>query len=202
MSSVEEITIETSESTSAGFYEDALGLGSRVRTRHAEGPASGFRGFLLGLVLRQPGDVDEITRIAVTSGATSVKPAAKSLWGYGGVIQAPDGTIVTLASSSKKDSAPASAEVQEIVLQLGVADVAASRRFYADHGFSVGKSYGRKYVEFDTRPISFTLNRRGDLAKTAGVSADGSGVHRLLIQGDGESFTDPDGYVWERRETA
>ena len=78
----------------------------------------------------------------------------------------------------------------------------ASRRFYADHGFSVGKSYGRKYVEFDTRPISFTLNRRGDLAKTAGVAADGSGAHRLLIHGDGESFTDPDGYVWERRETA
>ena len=152
MSSVEAITIETSESTSAGFYEDALGLGSRVRTRHAEGPASGFRGFLLGLVLRQPADVDEIIRIAVTSGATSVKPAAKSLWGYGGVIQAPDGTIVTLASSSKKDSAPASAEVQEIGLQLGVADVppaggstrtTASRWARATEGSTLSSTPGR-----------------------------------------------------------
>lgn len=38
------------------------------------------------------------------AGATALKPAAKSLWGYGGVVQAPDGTIWTVASSSKKDT--------------------------------------------------------------------------------------------------
>ena len=30
-------------------------------------------------------------RAAVDAGATVLKPAAKSLWGYGGVVQAPDG---------------------------------------------------------------------------------------------------------------
>ncbi|MFJ6531226.1 glyoxalase [Microbacterium sp. NPDC091662] len=196
MASLESITVETPEPTAADFYGAALGLGTQVRVRRSEEPSGGFRGFLLGLVLRQPADVDEIIRGAVLAGATSVKPAARSLWGYGGVLAAPDGTIVTVASSSKKDSVAVSTDVEEVVLQLGVADVAASKRFYAERGFAVGKSYGRRYVEFDTRPISFTLNRRADLAKTAGVPADGSGSHRLLIGGDGDPFTDPDGYAW------
>src|SRR5690606_15256237 len=34
------------------------------------------------------------------------------------------------------------------VLLLGVADVASGKRFYADRGLAVAKSYGRKYVEF------------------------------------------------------
>jgi hypothetical protein len=41
----------------------------------------------------------------------------------------------------------------EIVLLLGVADVAASKRFYVDHGLAVAKSFGRKYVQFDTHQL-------------------------------------------------
>lgn len=131
------------------------------------------------------------------AGATALKPAAKSLWGYGGVVQAPDGTIWTVASSSKKDTGPATRHIDEMVLQLGVADVAASKRFYADRGFAVGRSFGRRYVEFDTSPVRLSLHKRRALAKVAGVAPDGTGSHRLAVAGDAGSFTDPDGFAWE-----
>jgi hypothetical protein len=35
------------------------------------------------------------------------------------------------------------------------------------------------------------------LAKDAGVSPDGSGLHRLVIGSDAGPFTDPDGFAWE-----
>jgi hypothetical protein len=126
-----------------------------------------------------------------------LKPAAKSLWGYGGVVQAPDGTIVTVASSSKKDTGPATREIDELVLQLGVADVAASKRFYADRGFDVAKSYGRRYVQFDSGPVTLALYKRRGLAKVSGVSPDGSGSHRIAVGSDAGPFTDPDGFGWE-----
>jgi hypothetical protein len=43
---------------------------------------------------------------------------------------------------------PGHRQIGEIVLQLGVADVAASKRFYVDRGLTVTKSYGRRYAEF------------------------------------------------------
>jgi hypothetical protein len=118
--------------------------------------------------------------------------------GYGGVVQAPDGTIWTLASSTKKDTGPATRQVDDIVLQLGVAEVAASKRFYVDRGFAVTKSYGRRYVEFATpsSPIKLSLYRRRALAKVAGVAPEGTGSHRLLTGSDAGPFTDPDGFVW------
>jgi len=72
------------------------------------------------------------------------------------------------------------------VLLLGVADVAASKRFYIDRGLAVAKSFGRMYVEFATpsSPVKLALYRRRALAKDAGVSPDGSGSHRLVIGGD------------------
>jgi hypothetical protein len=126
-----------------------------------------------------------------------LKPAAKSLWGYGGVVQAPDGTIVTVASSSKKDTGPAAREIDELVLQLGVADVAATKRFYVDRGFDVAKSYGRRYVQFDSGPVTLALYKRRGLAKVSGVSPDGSGSHRIAVGSDAGPFTDPDGFGWE-----
>jgi catechol 2,3-dioxygenase-like lactoylglutathione lyase family enzyme len=112
-------------------------------------------------------------------------------------VQAPDGTIWTVASSSKKDTGPDTRRIDEIVLQLGVADVAASKRFYADRGLTVARSFARRYVEFDTGPVKLTLNKRRALAKVAGVPDDGTGSHRLVIGGDDGPFTDPDGFVWE-----
>ncbi|GIH18862.1 hypothetical protein [Rugosimonospora africana] len=121
----------------------------------------------------------------------------KSLWGYGGGVQAPDGTIVTVASSSKKDTGPATGQIDAFVLQLGVVDVPTSKRFYTDRGLTVARSFGGRYVEFDTGPVKLTLNKRGALAKAAGVSPDGTGSHRFVIGSDAGPLTDPDGFVWE-----
>lgn len=192
------VTIEVADTTAADrFYAAAFGIGNRVRLRAAEAPTTGFRGFTLSLIVSQPATVNSLVDSAIDAGATSLKPAAKSLWGYGGVVQAPDGTIWTVASSSKKDTGPATRQIDDFVLQLGVADVAASKRFYVERGFAVAKSYGRKYVEFDTGPVKLTLNKRDSLAKVTGVATGGTGSHRLLIGSDAGPFTDPDGFVWE-----
>ena len=83
-------------------------------------------------MVSQPATVDGLVDAALDAGATVLKPAAKSLWGYGGVVQAPDGTIWKIATSAKKDTGPATRQIDEIVLLLGVADVAASKQFYVD----------------------------------------------------------------------
>ena len=84
-------------------------------------------------------------------------------------------------------------------LLLGTADVAASKRFYLDRGMSVAKSFGRKYVEFDTPSSHFKLSLYGRraLARDAGVPPDGTESDRIVIGGDAGSFTDPDGFSWE-----
>ena len=149
--------------------------------------------------MAQPATVDGLIGAALDAGATPLKPARKSFWGYGGVVQAPDGTIWKVATSSKKDTGPATREIDEIVLLLGAADVAASKRFYVDRGLAVAKSFGSKYVQFDTpsSPVKLALYGRRALAKDAGVSPDGTGSHRIVIGGDGGPFTDPDGFAWE-----
>ena len=80
---------------------------------------------------------------------------------------------------------------------MGVADVAASKRFYVDRGLPVAKSFGRKYVEFATAKVKLALYGRRALAKDAGVSPEGTGSHRIVIGSDAGAFTDPDGFVWE-----
>ncbi len=77
--------------------------------------------------------------------------------------------------------------------------MAASKRFYLDRGLTVGKSFVRTYVEFDTpaSQIKLALYKRRALAKDAGVSPDGNGSHRILIRSEAEPFTDPDGFAWE-----
>ena len=199
MAAIESVIIEVVPTTQVAeaFYTDVFNMGGRVQVRSSEAPSAGFRGFTMSLVVSQPATVNGLMDNARDAGATVVKPAAKSLWGYGGVLQAPDGTIWTVASSSKKDSGPANLQIDAMVLQLGVADVAASKQFYLDRGLTLAKSFGSRYVEFDTGPIKLTLNKRSALAKTAGVSPDGTGSHHLLISGDAGTFIDPDGFVWE-----
>ncbi|WP_329329166.1 glyoxalase [Streptomyces luteogriseus] len=199
MTSIASVTLEVADPAAADrFYSAAFGLGDRLRLRASEEPTSGFRGFTLSLVVSQPADVDALLDAAVQAGATTLKPAAKSLWGYGGVVQAPDGTIWQLASSSKKNTGPATRQVDEFVLLLGVEDVKASKQFYVEHGLAVGKSFGGKYVEFatGTGPVKLALYKRRGLAKVAGVSPDGTGSHRLIIGSDTGPFTDPDGFAW------
>lgn len=180
------------------FYAQAFDLGDRLRFRAAEAESSGFRGFTLSLVVSQPANVHALVDAAVDGGATVIKPVSKSLWGVGGTVQAPDGTIWKVATSAKKDTAPPSRAVDEIILLLGADDVIASKNFYADRGIPVGKSFGRSYVQFDTgaSPIGLGLYRHASLAKDAGVPAEGAGSHRITINGVLGAAADPDGFVW------
>ncbi|HEX2895540.1 MAG TPA: glyoxalase [Marmoricola sp.] len=194
------LVLEVDDPTAADrFYATAFGLGAPLRLRASEAPTSGFRGFTLSLLVSQPADVHLLLDAAVAAGATTLKPAAKSLWGHGGVVQAPDGTIWKVATSARRDRGPATGRVDSLVLLLGVADVAASKRFYVDQGLAVGKSFGSRYVEFDTpsSPLKLALYKHRALAKDAGVPADGSGSHRLVIGSDLAPFSDPDGFAWE-----
>jgi uncharacterized glyoxalase superfamily protein PhnB len=200
MTSIESVTIDVADASAAtDFYSTAFGLGPLLRVRAAQAPTTGFRGFTLSLTVAQPANVTGFVDAALAAGATSLKPVAKSFWGYGGVVQAPDGTIWKIATSNKKDSGPATRDFDQMVLLLGAADVAASKRFYVDHGLQVSKSFGSKYVEFasPSSPVTFALYGRRALAKDAGVPVEGTGSHRLTIDSDAGPFTDPDGFAWE-----
>lgn len=67
-----------------------------------------------------------------------------------GVVQSPDGMIWKVATSAKKDTGPATREIDSVVLLLGCTDVAVSKKFYVGHGLAVARSFGRKYVELAT----------------------------------------------------
>jgi predicted lactoylglutathione lyase len=202
MTTIESVTLEVPDPAAAeAFYTAAFGEGAHVGVRAGEEPTTGFRGFTMSLVVSQPSTVDSLIGAALEGGATPLKPVAKSFWGYGGVVQAPDGAIWKVATSSKKDTGPAARQIDDVVLLLGVADVKASKRFYVDRGLEVKRSFGGKYVEFEgsASGIKLALYGRRALAKDAGVPEDGTGSHRMVIVGDAEPVTDPDGFVWERR---
>ena len=198
--SVSSVILEVPDLASAGaFYSAAFSLDGKLGLRASAAPTAGFRAFTLSLIVSQPANVDGLVAAAIEAGATALKPVRKTFWGYGGVLRAPDGAIWKVATSSKKDTEPATRQVDDVVLLLGVTDVAASKRFYVEHGLSVAKSFGRKYVEFATpgTGIKLALYARRALAKDAGVSAEGSGAHRIVIASDAGHFTDPDGFTWE-----
>src|SRR5690606_17186185 len=126
-----------------------------------------------------------------------LKPPAKSLWGYGGIVQAPDGTIWQIVTSNKKNTGPATRTIDNVVLLLGVQDVKASKQFYTEQGLKAAKSFGGKYAEFapqDTDAVSLALYKRRGLAKLAGVSEEGTGSHRITLHGHAGDFTDPDAF--------
>jgi predicted lactoylglutathione lyase len=120
---------------------------------------------------------------ALNGGATPLKPAKKGFWGYGGVVQAPDGAIWKVTTSSKKDTGPATRQIDDIVRLLGVEDAKTGKQFYVDRGLAVTKSFGRKYVEFVAPGSQVTLALLGR--------------HRIVIGSDAGSFTAPDGFAWE-----
>jgi uncharacterized glyoxalase superfamily protein PhnB len=199
MANIDSVTLEVTDlSTARSFYDAAFDLGDSLHLRATDAPTTGFRGYTLSLIASQPANVNALFDAAVDAGATPIKPVTKSMWGHGGVVQAPDGAIWKLATSAKKDSAPASRQVDEIVLLLGAADVSASKRFYVEHGLTVGKSFG-SYVDFKmgSGSIGLGLYKHRALAKDAGVPPEGSGSHRLAVGSDLGAFTDPDGFAWE-----
>jgi catechol 2,3-dioxygenase-like lactoylglutathione lyase family enzyme len=194
------VTLEVPDPVAAdAFYRAAFGLGTQLRLRVSQAPTTGFRGFTLSLVVSQPSTVDALIGAALDAGATTIKPAKKGLWGYGGVVRAPDGTIWKIATSAKKDTGPATRQIDDIVLLLGVADVAATKQFYVERGLTVARGFGSKYVEFaaPASHIKMALYKRRALAKDAGVSPEGTGSHRIAITSDAGPFTDPDGFTWE-----
>src|SRR5690349_19264548 len=98
MTSIETITLEVADATAASsFYHDAFGLDGEVQVRTSDAPSNGFRGFTLSLTVSQPGNVHALVDAALAAGATALKPVAKSMWGVGGVVQAPDGAIWKVA---------------------------------------------------------------------------------------------------------
>jgi predicted lactoylglutathione lyase len=198
MASIDSITLEVADAAAARrFYTTAFGLGPELQLKESQPPSSGFRAYTLSLTVSQPANVVALIDAALAAGATSLKPAAKSFWGFGGVVQAPDGAIWKVATSNKKDKGPATREIDKLVLLLGCEDVKASKRFYVERGLAVGKSFGGKYVEFDVPgPVGLGLYGRKALAKDAGVDPEGSGSHRLVV-GGAARFTDPDGFTWE-----
>jgi predicted lactoylglutathione lyase len=200
MPSIDHITLDVPDTAAAEvFYKSAFELGDTIRVRDSREPSEGFRGFTLSLVVSQPADVDALIEAALEAGATSLKAAEKSLWGYSGVVQAPDGAIWKVATSTKKSTGPATKNVDQVVLLLGVADVKQTKAFYVERGLAVEKSFGSKYVQFDLSgsAVGLGLYKRAALAKDAGVPVAGDGSHRISIGGGSGVFTDLDGFVWE-----
>lgn len=191
------VTLGVPDPSVTQSFLTTLGVDGRVRAEESIDPTAGFRGYTLSLVVSQPSGVDALISSALAGGATELKPVKKTFWGYGGVVQAPDGSIWKVASSSKKNSAPPTREIEQIVLLLGAQDVAATKKFYVDRGLPVGKSFGSKYVEFTgTDGVKLALYGRKALAKDAGVPPEGDGSHRLVVTSSLGSFTDPDGFAW------
>lgn len=199
--SLASVTLEVADPAAAHRFYTAFGVDAYVRLRASETPTTGFRGFTLGITVSGPATVDGFFAAAVAAGATVLKPTAKSLWGYSGVVQAPDGTIWKIATGAKKDTGPDTREIDEIVLLLGVEAVKATRQFYVERGLTVAKSFGGKYTEFaagTSTPVKLALYKRRALAKDLGVPVDGTGSHRLVLGATtADAFTDPDGFTWE-----
>lgn len=198
MNRIDSITIDVPDLSAAESFHHALPLGDRVRLRHSDAASTGFLGFTLSLIVAQPGNAQLLFDDAVAAGGTVRKPAAKSLWGFGGTVEAPGGVLWNIATSAKKDTGPATREVEQIVLLLGASDVRASRAFYTEHGFEVRKGFGG-YVDFRTPEgsIGLGLYRRAALAKSAGVAAEGTGEPCITVHGSLGAAVDPDGFVWE-----
>ena len=150
--------------------------------------------------MSQPATVDSFIGAALDAGATSLKPAAKSLWGYGGVVQAPDGTIWKVATSAKKDTGPATRQIDEIVLLLGVADVAASKRFYVEPGPGRGEELRpqvRRVRRRGRAPSSWRCTGAVPSPRTPASPPTAPDRTGIVIGSDAGPFTDPDGFAWE-----
>lgn len=93
MTAIESIVLESPDPQAAEEFCTAFGADVPMRIRASQEPTSGFRGFSISLSVSQPSDVDALFADALDAGAESLKPPRKSLWGYGAVFRAPDGSV-------------------------------------------------------------------------------------------------------------
>lgn len=114
MAALKSVILEVPDPAAAEEFYAEFGVGARVGVRASEEPTTGFRAFTLPVVVSQPSTVDSLIGSALDAGAMVLKPAKKSFWGYGGVVQAPDGAIWKVAMSSKKDTGPATREIDDV----------------------------------------------------------------------------------------
>jgi predicted enzyme related to lactoylglutathione lyase len=198
MHKIDSLTLDVTDPAAAeSFYEQAFGLGSKVRAGAAQTRSNGFRGFSISLIVGQPSSVDALYERAVGAGAARVKPATKGMWGYGAVVQDTDGVVWKLATSSKKEKGLPTGQIDDVVLLLGASDLGASKKFYVGHGLKVKRSFPGRYAEFDSGAVKLALYPgRAGVAKEAGVSPDGDGPHGITVNSDAGAFSDPDGFVW------
>jgi uncharacterized glyoxalase superfamily protein PhnB len=206
MTSINQVTLMVSSTdidAAQDFYSSAFGAIPQIRLASSDAESDGFRGFTLSLIVSQPSSVDELTDAAVAHGAAILKPAKKQFWGgYSGVVKAPDGTICKVATSANKNTT-GDRLIERVTLILGVANMKKSKQYYVDHGLTVAKSFGSKYVEFAAAgdAVTLALYKRAGLAKDAGVAVDGGGAHRIVICPDTGAFVDPDGFTWKSIST-
>jgi hypothetical protein len=85
---------------------------------------------------------------------------------------------------------PHDAEIDDVVLLIGAADMGASTRFCVEHGLSVKRSFPGRYVEFAAPAGAIKLALypgRAGLAKDAGTSPDGNGPHGIAVNSNAGS---------------
>ncbi|WP_283137096.1 VOC family protein [Rhizohabitans arisaemae] len=161
---------------SPGAALELHGAGSLATTGRSPREAAGL--VVVNYVVAQPSDVTQIVDAAAAAGAEVLRPPKKGFFGgFAGSFRSPDGTIWKVSAPKKKDTATASSPPlpTEIVLLLGVTDVAASRRFYEGLGFTVDRDYGSKFVDFAFRAPAFRLGlmpRKALARDVGGVLAD------------------------------
>ena len=158
MTSIDAVTLEVADLAAAdAFYSAAFDLGDRLALRASDAPTSGYRGFTMALGVSQPATVDALIGAAVDAEGGDAAEAAKEVGvGLRRRGASPNGTVWKASSSAKKNTGPATREIDAIVLLLGVADVAASSNL-VELGLPVGRSFARKYVEFSTTGIELAL---------------------------------------------
>ena len=98
---ITKVALQAEDTAAAALFYKALGVDGYVEVVPVTEDSSGFRGYALSIICSQPANVDAFVAAALGAGAEELKPASKSFWGYGGAVRAPDGSVWTIAASSK-----------------------------------------------------------------------------------------------------
>lgn len=233
---LDDITLDAADTAAAhSFYTSALGAQAEdgrldlhgtaaILIGDATTPPTGFRGYTMSYIVKQPTEVETVLAAAAAGGAEILKPAKKMLFGaFSGVFRAPDGSIWKVAAPTKKDTGPSQNPPvpTETAVLLAVDSPKASKSFYEALGLTTDRDYGNKYIDFAPAPGCYRLGlmQRKALAKDVGVDDGGSDARgvvfgirvetssdtqRLLdaavaaggtVSGDAR-FLDPDGHAW------